>query len=90
MRINDLIIEPGQDDHIARHRVTVDEIRDVVFGDPAIRRERQGYYRFGGQTRGGRYLTVFLAPREPGVFSLVTAREATDAERRHYRARGRR
>lgn len=91
MRIDRVIPEPDREDHIARHGVTLDEVDEVVFGESLIYRERQGYYRVTGQTFGGRYLSVFLGPRdEPGLFGLVTARAAGAAERRQFRAQKRR
>ena len=91
MRIDRVVFEPDREDHIARHGVTLDEVDEVVFGTSLIYRERQGYYRVTGQTFAGRYLSVFLGPRdEPGVFGLVTARDATDAERRQFREQRRR
>ena len=87
MRIDDLVVDPGQDAHIARHHVTVAEVDEVVFGRPFWTRTRGGRFRVLGQTDAGRYLTVIVAS---GVYSLVTARDATDAERRAYRARRRR
>lgn len=87
MRIYDLIVDPGREEHIARHFVTVEEVEDVVFGVPFVRRARQGYFRLLGQTEAGRYLAVFIAPRGRGVYGLVTARDATVAERRQYQAR---
>ncbi|MEM7118271.1 MAG: hypothetical protein AAF614_37935 [Chloroflexota bacterium] len=35
-----------------------------------------------GQTEDGRYLTIILAPQGKGVFYPITARDATQAERR--------
>lgn len=85
MSILDLIVEFGRDDHIARHNVTMTEVEEVVFGMHSIRRERNGYYRLVGQTDAGRYLTIFVVPFGGGVYSLVTARDATASERRKYR-----
>lgn len=84
MRIYELIVEPGREEHIARHHVSVAEVEEVVFGTPFIRKTRQGRYAIIGRTQAGRYLTVFVAPREKGVYGLVTARDADDAERRAY------
>ena len=81
MRIYELIIEPGREEHIARYQVSVEE---VIFGVPFIRKARQGRYHIIGQTQAGRYLTVFVAPRGNGIYGLVTARNADDAERRAY------
>ncbi len=52
--------------------------------EPFVRRTRQQRLRLIGQTAAGRYLTIFLGPRGGGVFGLITARDATDAERRVY------
>jgi hypothetical protein len=86
VRIYDLVVEPDREEHIARHHVTVEETEEVVFARPYVRRERNGYLRLIGQTEAGRYLAIFIAPRGGGVFGLVTARDATDAERRLYLA----
>ena len=84
MRIYELIIEPERVDHIARHHVSVEEVEEVIFGTPFIRKARQERYHIIGQTDAGRYLTVFVAPWGKGIYGLVTARDADDAERRAY------
>ncbi|MDO8688411.1 MAG: BrnT family toxin [Dehalococcoidia bacterium] len=84
MRIFELIVEPGSEDHIARHHVSVEEVEQVVFGGHLTYRTRQGRYRFIGQTAAGRYLAIIVAPREHGVYGLVTARDADQGERRLY------
>jgi uncharacterized protein len=85
VRIYELVIEPEREEHIARHHVSVVEVEEVVFGAPFIRKARQGRYLIIGQTEAGRYLAVFVAPREQGVYGLVTARDADESERRAYR-----
>ena len=84
MRIYELVIEPGREEHIARHHVSVAEVEEVVFGMSFIRKTRQERYLIIGQTDAGRYLTLFVAPRGKGVYGLVTARDADDAERKAY------
>jgi uncharacterized DUF497 family protein len=84
VKIFELIIEPGREEHIARHQVSVAEVEEVIFGAPFIRKARLGRYHIIGQTESGRYLAVFVAPREQGVYGLVTARDADDTERRAY------
>lgn len=84
MRIYELIVEPGSEEHIARHHVFVEEVEQVVFGNHLIYRTREGRHRLIGQTTAGRYLTIIVAPREHGVFALVTARDADQGERRLY------
>ncbi len=85
MKIYELVIEPGREEHIARHQVSIAEVEEVIFGVPFIRKTRQGRYIIIGQTEAGRYLAVFVAPRGRGVYGLVTARDADDAERSAYR-----
>jgi uncharacterized DUF497 family protein len=84
VKIYELIIEPGREEYIARHHVTVTEVEEVIFGVPFVRKARQGRYHIIGRTQAGRYLAVFVAPRGQGVYGLVTARDADDAERRAY------
>jgi uncharacterized DUF497 family protein len=84
VKIVELIVEPDREEHITRHHVSVEEVNEVVFGEPFIRRAREGRYLIVGQTEAGRYLAVFVAPRGRDVYGLVTARDADDIERRAY------
>jgi uncharacterized DUF497 family protein len=84
MQRYELLISPEREEHIAAHHVKATEVEEVVFGRPYTSRARDQRYRLIGQTEGGRYLAVFLAPRGYDVFGLVTARDATEAERRFY------
>lgn len=90
MRIYDLVVEEGREDHIARHNVTIPEVEQAIYSNPTVRRERNGYYRYVGRTDAGRYITVFLLPLGSGVGSLVTARDSTITERRSYLSQRRR
>jgi uncharacterized protein len=71
-------------DHIARHGVTPEEVEEVVGPFMLITRGRDDTYRVIGQTYGGRYLTIIVAPRGSGTFNVVTARDADPSERRAY------
>lgn len=86
--IRELLIDNDRDDHIARHGVVVGEVQDVVFGRHMSERTREGRLLLVGQTRGGRYLTIVVAPRDSGAYRLVTARNSTAQERSRYRANG--
>ena len=87
MKIYAITVEPEREEHIGRHHVSVDEVEEVVFGRHVNLRARHGYYGVVGQLDAGRYLTIFIAPRVGGVYGMVTARDADDAERRMYRRR---
>lgn len=87
VRILDLAWDERNEEHIARHGVTREEVEDAVRNKPFVTRARDGTYRVIGQTLGGRYLTVIVAPRVDGPFYVVTARDAEPGERRGYRRR---
>jgi hypothetical protein len=40
VRIYELVVEPGREEHIARHHVSVEEVLEVVYGFPYVRRMR--------------------------------------------------
>lgn len=87
MGIQDLIIDEDRIDHIARHGVTISEVQDVVFGRHLAERSREGRLLLIGQTRGGRYLSIVVAPRGGSKYGLVTARDSIGHERARFRAR---
>jgi uncharacterized protein len=83
--IRELIVSAAQEEHIwVEHRVTPEEVEEVCFSDPLVIRGRDGSYAVYGQTEAGRYLIAFLYPRGRGIFSLATAREMEQRERRRY------
>lgn len=51
-------------EHATRHGVSVEEITQVVLGEPVVRRNRKGrsgdYFMYG-RTRGGRRIVVVIA-----------------------------
>jgi uncharacterized DUF497 family protein len=76
--------------HIARHSVTSAEVEQVVFS-PATKeplsddRHRLGRLVFVGHTDGSRALVVVTdRPTSTGEAYVVTARPATERERRRY------
>lgn len=71
--------------HIARHRVTRDEVEEVCHGNPVPSQTYKDRLRVVGPTRSGRMLTVILAPEGGGVYYPVTARPASRKERLQYR-----
>ena len=75
--------------HIVAHEVEPGEVEEVAFDDdPWIKRGRGGVRYMFGQTLAGRYLfTVYVLDRK-GISEVVTARDMTQHERRHYRKRG--
>jgi len=73
----------------AGHPVSWDEARGV-FRDPRARIIRVGerYLVLGHAWEGGPILFVVLVRGEHGIGTLITARPATENERRTYRQKG--
>jgi len=77
----DLVIEKIR----SKHGVSPDEVEEVFFNTPYIvLRAEEGKYKWLGRSDNGRYLLVVLV-REGTLIKVITARDMTPAERRHYR-----
>ena len=79
-------------DHIYRHRVTPEEVEEVIHeGKPFVRRGpgsgRGRRYYVLGQTQAGRYLQIVLGRERGTTFKVITARNMKDDERRFYKKR---
>jgi hypothetical protein len=85
--VSRLIFGFHTEEHIARHGVDVEEVREVCEGDPITDRGRKGTLLVWGQTHEGRHLVVVLAPREHGAWRVMTSRGMTTRERRSYNRR---
>ncbi len=77
-------------EHLARHGVTRDEFEEALWSARRWRRVpgRRGRHRAVGLTRRGRALMILVEPwrdAKDGLWSPVTARDATRRERRRYR-----
>lgn len=83
--VRELVFDDWNEDHIAQHNVIPEEVEEVCLGIPFVSRTREGRLRVIGQTEDGRCLTIFLAPQSRGVYYPITARDATQTERRLYR-----
>jgi hypothetical protein len=82
-RIRELVISVAQEDHIwTKHHVAVSEVDEVCQSARLVLKGRDGSYAIYGQTDAGRYLVLFIYPKGRGVFSLATARDLEQQERR--------
>lgn len=69
----------------SKHGVSPEEAEEVFFNTPYIvLRAEEGKYKWLGRSDNGRYLLVVLV-REGTLIKVITARDMTPAERRHYR-----
>ena len=82
--IRELLWNDWNINHIARHNVSLHEVEEVCYSNPFVTKAMNKTLRIIGQTYSGRFLTIFLAPRWNGSYFVVTAREATDVERRRF------
>lgn len=79
-------------DHVARHGVTLDEVREAILESPFWAQPgRKDTVECFGQTYVGRYLFVVAIPRDddPEVAFIVTARQMTPRERRLFERKAR-
>jgi len=73
-----------------KHRVTTDEVEQVLEARPSIKRINKGrfrgedVYRALGQSEAGRYLVVFFIYKQTGEALILSARDMDRKERRSY------
>ncbi|MFQ5799612.1 MAG: BrnT family toxin [Bacteroidota bacterium] len=91
MRLYEVIWKEDFVDKIERkHRVTSDEVEQVLFSKPHARRAEKGrvqgedLYVAYGQTAAGRHLVVFFILKYQTAALPISARDMTQAERRYY------
>ncbi|MCU0502131.1 MAG: BrnT family toxin [Anaerolineae bacterium] len=92
MRIRTVIWLPQIEDKLfSKHRVSVDEVEEVLFdGQPHIRFVEKGHtqgenlYSAHGQTTGGRWLVVFFIVKGEDEALVISARGMERKERRSY------
>jgi uncharacterized DUF497 family protein len=76
-----------------KHQVFTDEVEDVLFAQPIVRRAEKGHikgedlYAAYGQTETGRYLIVFFIRKRQAAALVISARDMTSAERKYYERR---
>lgn len=85
-RIRELVISEQQEEHIwVKHQVSIEEVDQACESAYLVLRGRDGSYAIYGQTAAGRYLALFIYPRGNNIYSLATARDLADSERRRIR-----
>ena len=73
-----------------KHSVSTDEVEEVLFSKPHIRRSQKGrvkgedLYAAYGQTNAGRYLIIFFIRKEQTAALPISARDMTDSEEKYY------
>ncbi len=78
---------------IRKHGVFPEEIEDVFSGNAFVRRLEGGHvqgedlYVAFGRSAGGRYLSVLFVRKRGGRALIISARDMTKRERKHYEKR---
>ncbi len=76
-------------DHIARHKVSPDEVEDVAFDDkPWIKKGRKGTRYMLGYSVAGRYLFVVYVLKGNGLARVITAMDMDEQTKKLYKRRG--
>ena len=86
IEIKELIIEEDRPAHIARHKVTIKEVLEIVSGDYVYIEGKYSRWQLIGKTRRTRFLTIIVGERsKKNTYGLITARPANRKERRFYK-----
>ena len=73
-----------------KHGISIDEVEQVLFGEPHVRRAERGrvrgedVYVAYGQTAAGRYVVVFFIHKRQIAALPISARDMTASEKRYY------
>ncbi len=73
-----------------KHAISIDEVEDVLFSKPFVRRIERGkvrgedLYAAYGQTVAGRYLIVFFVLKQKATALPISGRDMIHSERRYY------
>ncbi len=84
MKIDELVFNERNIEHIARHNVLPDEVREVVEGKTLQLKAKLGRVMLIGKIKSGRILAVILEKVKGNIYFPVTARVADRKERRMY------
>jgi hypothetical protein len=78
------------EEHIARHKVTPDEVEQVVNTHPRLTKTgRGGTELIYGTTDAGRYLLIVVSEALDGLDFIVTARDMDLDEQQEFRRQAR-
>jgi uncharacterized protein len=75
-----------------KHAVTADEVEEVLFHKPHVRKAQNGYikgedlYTAYGRTDNGRCLIVLFIRKRTTAALPISARDMTSGEQRYYNA----
>ena len=84
--IDTLIIEEDRPEHIAKHKVTIEEVIEIATQDYVYIEGEHKRWLLIGKTKKNRFLTVVVGTRkQKNTYGLVTARPSSRQERSFYK-----
>lgn len=88
MYIHVFVWDEKNENHIAKHGVTIFEVEEVIlFRKPFYQRSREGKYIAYGVTEDGRYLFMVFVIKGFGRIRVITARDMREKEKHYYKKR---
>lgn len=85
MKIDELIFNEKNIEHIARHNVLPEEVKEIFEGKSLFLAAKLGRVMVIGKTQHGRFLSVIIEKVEGNRYFVVTARDADRKERKMYK-----
>lgn len=85
MKVDELIFNERNIEHIARHNVLPNEIKEVIEEKNLSLKAKLGRIMVIGKTKKGRILAVILEKVKGDIYFPVTARDADRKERKMYK-----
>ncbi len=85
MKVDELIFNERNIEHIARHNVLPEEVKEVIEGNILPLKAKLGRVMVIGKTKKSRTLAVILEKFKGNIYFPVTARGADRKERKMYK-----
>lgn len=88
MYIRDFEWDEENENHIAKHGVTIPEVEEaILFCKPLCQRSREGKYVAYAVAEDGRYLLIVFVVKGSGLIRVISARDMNEMEKRYYKKR---
>ena len=84
--IRELVWDAWNRDHIGKHDVAIEDVEEVIHGDPIVRATYKQRLQLIGAKSDGTVLSVVMGPvpLQPGCYYVFSARRASRRERQLY------
>lgn len=80
-----LIIESDREEHIAKHKITIEEVIEIVSGDYVYIQAKEERWLLIGKTIKDRFISIVVGQRKlRNTYGFVTARPSRKEEKSFY------